>query len=77
MNKKVAFLFIGDSKGQKYFTMKKIHTKISNGKFFPNYGRLYTYVWYGMDMYRLYMLDRCGCLGVYICLAYNCTYTYK
>ena len=32
------FLFIGDSKRRKYFTMNKFHTKISNGEFFPNYG---------------------------------------
>ena len=38
MNKKVTFLFIGDSKGRKYFTMNNFHTKISNGEFFPNYG---------------------------------------
>ena len=41
MNKKVTFLFIGDSKGQKYFTMNIFHTKISNGEFFPNYGKLH------------------------------------
>ena len=35
MNKKVTFLFIGDSKGRIYFTMNKFHTKISNGEFFP------------------------------------------
>ena len=40
MNKKVAFLFIGDSKGQKYSTMNKFHTKISNGELFSNYGSL-------------------------------------
>ena len=38
LNKKVTFLFIGDSKGRKYFTMNKFHTKISNSEFFPNYG---------------------------------------
>ena len=38
MNKKVMFLFIGDSKGWKYFTTNKFHTKTSNGEFFPNYG---------------------------------------
>ena len=32
------FLFIGDSKGQKYFTTNKFYTKIFNGDFFPNYG---------------------------------------
>ena len=43
MNKKVTFLFIGDSKGRKYFTMNKFHTKISNGEFFPNYGMSISY----------------------------------
>ena len=37
MNKEVAFLFIGDSKGRKYFTMNKFHTKIYNGEIFLNY----------------------------------------
>ena len=50
MNKKVTLLFIGDSKGRKYFTMNKFHTKISNGVFFPNYGSYFSqksaYVWY-------------------------------
>ena len=32
------FVFIGDSKGQKYFTMNKFHMKISDGEFFLNYG---------------------------------------
>ena len=32
------FLFIGDSKGRKYFTVNKFHMKISNSEFFPNYG---------------------------------------
>ena len=40
MNKKVTFLFFGDSKGQKYFITNKFHTKISNGDFFPNYGNV-------------------------------------
>ena len=39
MNKKVTFLFIGDSKGRKYFNTNKFQTKISNIEFFPNYGR--------------------------------------
>ena len=34
MNKKV----IADSKGRKYFTTNKFHTKIFNDEFFPNYG---------------------------------------
>ena len=37
MNKKVVFLFFGDSKGRKYFTTNKFHMKVSNGDFFPNY----------------------------------------
>ena len=40
MNKKQCFLFIGDSKGRKYFTMNKFHMKISNGEFFLNYGNI-------------------------------------
>ena len=37
LNKKQCLLFIGDSKGRKYFTTNKFHMKISNGEFFPNY----------------------------------------
>ena len=33
MNKKVTFLFIGDSKGQKYFTMNIFHTKNPTANF--------------------------------------------
>ena len=40
VNKKVTFLFIEDSKGRKYFTTNKFHTKISNGEFFPNHGNV-------------------------------------
>ena len=52
MNKKVTFIFIGDSKGWKYFTTNKFHTKISNGEFFPNYGiYIYIYIYIYVCMY--------------------------
>ena len=34
INKKVMVLFIGDSKGRKYFTTNKFHSKLSNSEFF-------------------------------------------
>ena len=34
INTKVTFLFIGDSKGPKYFNTNKFHTKVANGEFF-------------------------------------------
>ena len=37
--------FIGYPKRRKYFTTNKFHTKISKGKFFPNYSILFSFLY--------------------------------
>ena len=79
MNKKVTFLFIGDSKRWKYFNTNKFHTKISNSEFFPNYGILYVCnIWrrlfinsfWGMHMFKLFDF-----LHVFSCILKSCIRT--
>ena len=62
INKKVTFLFIGDSKGRKYFTMNKFHTKIFNDEFFPNYSMRY---------WDIYSLENANAPHVECCTANN------
>ena len=63
------FLFIGDSKGRKYFTTNKFHTKISNGEFFQTmvYVCMCKYVHTSVCVYMNVFVFVCVCVCVCVC----------